>query len=92
LIGGCFGRSRASSTPSPLRPGAWAKWFRRFVRERSGRRLGADDLRELEPLNRLLGRDEQFAQIVGEPTGGETVLGLKALRRWEPRLTRRFSA
>ncbi len=58
------------------------EWFRGFVRARSGRRLGADDLRELEPLNRLLGRDERFAQIVAEPTGGASVLELKALRRW----------
>jgi predicted RNA-binding Zn ribbon-like protein len=58
------------------------EWFRGFVRARSGRRLGADDLRELEPLNHLLGRDEQFAQIVAEPTEGASVLGLKALRRW----------
>src|SRR5262249_27624820 len=58
------------------------EWFRGFVRARSGRRLGADDLRELEPLNRLLGRDEQFAQIVAGPTEGASVLELKALRRW----------
>ena len=45
------------------------EWFRGFVRARSGRRLGADDLRELEPLNRLLDRDERFAQIVAEPDG-----------------------
>src|SRR4051812_32580755 len=58
------------------------EWFRGFVRARRGRGLGADDLRELEPLNRLLGRDEQFAQIVAEPTDGASVLELKALRRW----------
>jgi predicted RNA-binding Zn ribbon-like protein len=58
------------------------EWFRGFVRARSGRRLGPDDLRELEPLNRLLGRDEQFAQIVAEPTEGASVLELKALRCW----------
>src|SRR3954451_6707998 len=50
------------------------EWFRGFVRARSGRRLGADDLRELEPLNRLLDRDEQFAQIVAGPTKGASVL------------------
>jgi predicted RNA-binding Zn ribbon-like protein len=58
------------------------EWFRGFVRARSGMRLGADDLRELEPLNRLLGRDEQFAQLVAEPTEGASVLGVRALRRW----------
>jgi hypothetical protein len=46
------------------------EWFGGFGRARSGRRLGADDLRELEPLNRLLGRDERFAQIVAEPKEG----------------------
>src|ERR1700751_1426678 len=58
------------------------EWFRGFVRARTGRRVGARDLRELEPLNRLLGRDEQFAQIVARPRGGESGLELKALRRW----------
>ena len=58
------------------------EWFRGFLRERSGRKLVADDLRDLEPLNRLLGRDERFAQIVTGPSGGEPVLELKALRRW----------
>ena len=58
------------------------EWFRGFVRARSGRRLGTDDLRELEPLNRLLGRDERFAQLVAEPREGAPVLELKTLRRW----------
>ena len=38
------------------------EWFRGFVKARSGRSICPDDLRELEPLNRLLVRDEQFAQ------------------------------
>jgi predicted RNA-binding Zn ribbon-like protein len=58
------------------------EWFRGFVRARSGTSLGADVLRELEPLNRLLGRDEQFAQIVGASAEGASDLELKALRRW----------
>jgi predicted RNA-binding Zn ribbon-like protein len=58
------------------------EWFRGFIRERSGRKLAADDLRELEPLNRLLGRDEQFPQIAAGPAGGESALELKAQRRW----------
>src|SRR6478672_8746160 len=33
------------------------EWFRGFILARSGRRLGADDLGELGPLNRLLDRD-----------------------------------
>ena len=58
------------------------EWFRGFVRARSGRGLVADDLRELEPLNRLLDRDEQFAQLVPCPEEGASVLELKVLRRW----------
>ena len=46
------------------------------------RRLGAEDLRGLEPLNRLLDRDEQFAQIVARPTEGALDFELKTLRRW----------
>jgi predicted RNA-binding Zn ribbon-like protein len=58
------------------------EWFRGFVKARRGRRLGADDLRELEALNRLLDRDERFDQIVAEAAGATSVLALKTLRRW----------
>jgi predicted RNA-binding Zn ribbon-like protein len=58
------------------------EWFRGFVRERSGRRLGADDLRELEALNHLLGRDEQFAQVVVGPPDGASALAVETHRRW----------
>jgi predicted RNA-binding Zn ribbon-like protein len=39
-------------------------WFKRFVDDHMGRRLGPSALRQLEPLNRLLARDEEFGQIV----------------------------
>jgi len=39
-------------------------WFRPFVYEHMGRPLEPDGLRQLEPLNRLLARDEEFGQIV----------------------------
>jgi len=39
------------------------EWFREFVREHKGRSLAAQDLAQLEPLNRLLERDEIFARI-----------------------------
>jgi predicted RNA-binding Zn ribbon-like protein len=58
------------------------EWFRGFVRARSGKRLGARDLRELEPLNDLLERDERFDQIVAEAEEGAAALRLTALRRW----------
>ena len=37
------------------------EWFRGFVRKHKGRPLTAKDLAQLEPLNRLLERDERSA-------------------------------
>src|SRR5580698_5192022 len=39
------------------------EWFRSFVRTHKGRALTASDLNDLEPLNRLLERDESFSRI-----------------------------
>src|SRR5215475_9491583 len=39
-------------------------WFKPFVVRHMGRRLEPTALGELEPLNQLLGRDEEFGQIV----------------------------
>jgi predicted RNA-binding Zn ribbon-like protein len=58
------------------------EWFRGFVRARGGRRLAAGDLRDLEPLNRLLERDEQFAQVVSAAPGGALEFELEPRRRW----------
>jgi predicted RNA-binding Zn ribbon-like protein len=58
------------------------EWFRGFLRARSGRRLGGGDLRDLDPLNRLLDRDEQFAQIVARPAERAFDFELKTHRRW----------
>jgi len=60
------------------------EWLRGFVKARSGRRLGADDLRELQPLNHLLDRDERFDQIVAEAEAerGPGALRMETLRRW----------
>lgn len=57
------------------------EWFRGFVRRHKGRALTAEALAELEPLNRLLGRDESFSQIV-LPPNGRRPFELQALRRW----------
>jgi predicted RNA-binding Zn ribbon-like protein len=62
---------------------ALREWFRGLIRARSGRNRVARDLRDLEPLNRLLSRDDLFTQIVANPTEGGTALGLKTLRRWQ---------
>jgi predicted RNA-binding Zn ribbon-like protein len=65
-------------------------WFKQFVYDHMGRSLGADALTKLEPLNRLLARDEEFGQIVtcdptrdhgDEPTAGSG-LAWRPQRRW----------
>lgn len=58
------------------------EWFRAFVERHRGKTLEARALRELEPLNRLLERDEAFAQITPCRRGGEQALELRAVRRW----------
>jgi predicted RNA-binding Zn ribbon-like protein len=58
------------------------EWFRAFVRERKGRPLEAADLSELEPLNRLLARDEGFCKIVAHEDQGAVALTLERSRRW----------
>lgn len=58
------------------------EWFRSFVVKHKGKTMSAAALRELEPLNKLLARDEGYGQIVA--TNDETVSGLTLaeLRRW----------
>ena len=59
------------------------EWFRGFVRKKKGRPLIAKDLRELEPLNQLLERDEQHGQIVTSASDDVTTFELRANRRWQ---------
>src|SRR5258707_11952430 len=58
------------------------EWFRGFVRQRKGRPLTAEDLSELEPLNRLLERDEAFGRIVAHHHGHAPGLQFQTMRRW----------
>lgn len=58
------------------------EWFRGFVQKHKGRVLTADDLGELEPLNRLLERDDMFSRIVPRCAGGPIPFELQSLRRW----------
>ncbi|QDV33432.1 CGNR zinc finger domain-containing protein [Tautonia plasticadhaerens] len=58
------------------------EWFRGFIWERSGRKLTANDLGDLEPLTRLLGRDEQYSRLVIGRTEGVSGLELQTHRRW----------
>lgn len=66
---------------------ALREWFRGFVREYKGKRLGTDALKDLAPLNRILERDQEFGQIVKAERGtdGETPSGLmwRPMRRWQ---------
>jgi predicted RNA-binding Zn ribbon-like protein len=57
------------------------EWFRGFVRRHQGRPLTAAALAELEPLNRLLGRDEIFSRIALHLEGRKS-FELQAVRRW----------
>jgi predicted RNA-binding Zn ribbon-like protein len=56
------------------------EWFRGFVRKHKGRPLTAKSLAELEPLNRLLERDDSFKRIDLGPRGEP--LQLQMIRRW----------
>ena len=56
------------------------EWFREFVVARMGRPLDSGDLPALEPLNRLLARDEGFREIVSH--GEHPGLTLRIARRW----------
>jgi predicted RNA-binding Zn ribbon-like protein len=59
---------------------ALREWFRGFVRKHSGRPLTTKALHELDPLNRLLERDEAFNQISRRRHGDG--LQLRMVRRW----------
>jgi predicted RNA-binding Zn ribbon-like protein len=58
------------------------EWFRGFVRRHKGRPLNAKCLAQLEPLNRLLERDESFHRIVAAPRSEKRPLRFEAVRRW----------
>jgi predicted RNA-binding Zn ribbon-like protein len=58
------------------------EWFRAFVRENRGRPLKAAALADIEPLNRLLAKDEGFGQLVAQRKGKTTTLAFQSARRW----------
>lgn len=58
------------------------EWFRAFVVARMGRPLDSGDLAALDPLNRLLARDEGFREIVPSAAGDAAGLALRDARRW----------
>jgi predicted RNA-binding Zn ribbon-like protein len=82
---------RASALPGELdavaaQARALREWFRSFVKEHQGKPLRASALAELEPLNALLARDEEFARIVVRPRAhlqeGQSALELQTVREW----------
>jgi predicted RNA-binding Zn ribbon-like protein len=61
-----FGKSAAPGELDAVAAQARAlrDWFKPFVYRHMGKSLGPKALRQLEPLNQLLARDEEFGQIV----------------------------
>jgi len=58
------------------------EWFRKFVHENKGKPLKAAALADLEPLNRLLAKDEGYGQLVAHKLGKATALKFQSVRRW----------
>lgn len=58
------------------------EWFRGFVQAHRGHPLALENTAELEPLNRLLERDEAFSQILPRQEGGAGGLEFRTMRRW----------
>jgi predicted RNA-binding Zn ribbon-like protein len=62
-------------------------WFKLFVYKHMGKPLPPSALRELEPLNQLLARDEEFGRIMirdrrGQENKGTSGLIWRPQRRW----------
>jgi predicted RNA-binding Zn ribbon-like protein len=58
------------------------EWFRGFMRQHNGRPLTAEALAQLEPLNRLLERDETFGRIIPRHGVGAGPFQLRMMRSW----------
>jgi predicted RNA-binding Zn ribbon-like protein len=61
---------------------ALREWGRGFVRRYKGSPLALTGLTELEPLNRLLGRDEAYYRIALRARGSVEALELQVARHW----------
>jgi len=57
-------------------------WFRGFVKAHKGKPLSQAALAELEPLNRLLERDETFTRVTRATGNGDAVVTRETVRRW----------
>jgi predicted RNA-binding Zn ribbon-like protein len=63
---------------------ALREWFRDFVREHKGKPLTPQALSQLEPLNRLLARDEEFGQIAVRKTRDADMQDQASALEWAP--------
>ena len=82
---------RASALPGELdaiaaQARALREWFRGFVLEHKGKSLRSGALAQLEPLNALLAREEEFGRIVpltrSQPGVARSGFEYQARRRW----------
>ena len=80
-------RIRAEALPGELdkvadQARSLREWFRGFVRKHKGRPLTAKSLAGLEPLNRLLERNDFFKRVIPGSKGEKNPLQLQTIRRW----------
>lgn len=80
-------RMRAEALPGELDKVAdqarnLREWFRTFVRKRKGKPLKPDALTELEPLNRLLERDEGFNRVLVRQAEEGEIFEFRSMRKW----------
>jgi predicted RNA-binding Zn ribbon-like protein len=93
---GVLAALRKSAVPGELdaiaaQARALRDWFKLFVYQHMGRPLEPASLRELQPLNQLLARDEEFGQIVvrdrehdsGQQKRETSGLAWRRQRRWQ---------
>jgi predicted RNA-binding Zn ribbon-like protein len=80
---------RSSATPGELdgvaaEARSLREWFRGFVNTHKGRPLKPNALQQVQPLNRILERDDSFGQIVVNDEERDGPSGLKWIdrRRW----------
>jgi predicted RNA-binding Zn ribbon-like protein len=60
------------------------EWFRAFVHKHRGKPLSPAALKDLEPVNRILARDERYSQIAlnANGEGSASPLGMVEKRKW----------
>jgi len=80
-------RIRAEALPGELdkvadQARSLREWFRGFVLKHKGRPLTAKSLAGLEPLNRLLERNDFFKRVIPGSKGEKNPLQLQTIRRW----------